>query len=216
MKTICFLLTLACTGVRSGVQDVAACRIAVMDSSTAADSASVAVACRRAVTRYFVLTARQAPTGTVHVGAFNAFAIERAEVPWKFDWPSATSCRRIGVKLGYMQGSDSAFCANEITAVLPHELGHVFNYAGFVAGTASLPAWYDEATAMWMEPDELQMQRLSQAQQWRSSAPDIASLMSAIHPRVGTKHAAFSRTQITGPCRGTCGERRDGTVGLLL
>lgn len=208
MKTLCFLLTLACSDVRPGVAGAGDCRIMITDSTTAADSAGVADACRAAAARYLELTARQAPEGTIVIGAFNGFKTEGTRVPWKFEWPSTSRCHRIGDKLGYAIDSASAFCANEIRSVLPHELGHVFDYAGLLEGTPPLPAWYDEAAAMWMEPDELQVHRLSQAHEWLRSAPDLASLMAVAHPRVMSEDVAFSRTETVGPCRGVCGAPR--------
>jgi hypothetical protein len=206
IKTLCVLLTLA-SSARLFAAPVANCRVVIVDSTSSADSSSVAAACRTAQARYLLLTGRHAPTGIVRVGDFNGFAIGRVPQPWKFDWPSESSCRRIATKLGYLRGSALVFCADQTKSMLPHELGHLIGFAAQVRGSPPPPAWYEEARAMWMEPPELQMHRLDQAREWRRSSPALASLMAVSQSFVLSKEASFRRTETirVGRCRGVCG-----------
>jgi hypothetical protein len=213
MKTFSVLIALAGSTASlskapaASTAPAASCRVVIADSTNTSDSASVAAACRTAEARFLLLTGRHAPSGIVRVGDFNGFATERVREPWEFDWLSESSCRRIGRKLGYVRESASFFCAEQTKSVLPHELGHLLGFAAQLRGSPPPPAWYEEAGAMWMETPELQMHRLQQAQEWRSSSPDLASLMTVDHPFVMSKEAAFSRTEteMVGRCRGVCG-----------
>jgi len=133
---------------------------------------------------------------------------------WTFQWPARTELGRIALELGYSSGvprsspyNAEQYVSSTEQSVLPHEIGHMFDGARWGDAFNRVPAWYEEATAMWMEPWSSQHHRLQRAQDGQASAPSLDSVFRFERPKVDPVLANFSRTEliVSGPCHGNCG-----------
>jgi hypothetical protein len=137
---------------------------------------------------------------------------------------------RIATQLGYSPSAPGSamvsaeqYASDAEQSTLPHELGHQFDGTRWGDAFGRVPAWYDEATAMWMESPSSRQHRLQQAQDGRATAPPLSSVFQFDRPKVDPIGATFSRSEYIGPCRGDCGRSwktrfvtwRVGSDGML-
>jgi hypothetical protein len=101
-----------------------------------------------------------------------------------------------------------SFVAQEWSETLPHEIAHVMLAADFFPEEAAgvpgrygtpLPDWFDEAVAIWAEPDSVREARLAQARRHLQKIPALAELQGYVHP-LRDDPASRSRTVTLYPC----------------
>lgn len=164
------------------------CTVIRMTVATSGDSAFVDSTCRADVTRYALLTGRAARPGSVFVGAPTMDKGWQSG-HWTLRWPAQAQLRRIVLELGLSRAvarsspySADQYMANMEAWMLPHEIGHAFNGARWGDAFVRVPAWYEEATAMWMEAPDLRRHRLQQAQDSAATAPPLDSVFRFARP----------------------------------
>lgn len=114
------------------------------------------------------------------------FASEVESGSWVLEWQSSKAFLEEAEVMG-----SAADVADHWTATLPHEIGHMLLEADFFPsgrpnalqgyGTP-LPDWFDEAVAIWMEPDSVRQRRLVGARRNLDEVPPIGTLISIEHP----------------------------------
>lgn len=185
-------------------------------TATASDSAAAMATCQTAAARFTLLTGTPAPAGTVLLGTSDVMSMAGKREHWTLRWPSAVQRLRVASLLGYSGDQARSYASNADRSVLPHEIGHAQIEARCAGVAHELPPWFNEATAMWMEPADLQRHRLQQAEDSVETAPPLDAVLRFKHPQVDLAHTAFSRTELTGQCRGVCGAGRGWKTRLIL
>jgi len=211
------LLTIACAGAtHDPASRTAACTVVRDGNAAAEDSATADSACVSDSTRYALLTGRPAAAGSVFVGAYTGFHTDVHDSHWTFRWPARARLLRVAGLLGYSRSAPSPsesdadrYVSDAEHSMLPHEIGHGLDEARWGDAVFHVPAWYEEATAMWMEPSASRLHRLQQAQDGAATAPPLDSVFLFERPAVDPMGSNFSRadwdTIVAGSCRGKCG-----------
>lgn len=191
---------------------------AVSGSGSAADSALARAGCLRAQSRFRELFGRAGHPLRVELRPVAAtdMGID-ADGRYVLRWPNS----KVAIPSAKNEDGSSAL---DPRVLLPHELGHLLMAASFPSdsapggrhyGSRDVPDWFDEAVAIWMEPEESIANRLDQFRA-RSPRPSLASLLVAAHPtmaRAGRDTAPVwtsTRTERRGPCTGYCGSDPPG------
>lgn len=114
------------------------------------------------------------------------FASDVENGSWVLEWETSKAFLEGAAVMG-----SEADVAHHWSATLPHEIGHMLLEADFFPdglpntlqryGTP-LPDWFDEAVALWMEPDSVRQRRLLGARTNLDTVPPIRTLISIEHP----------------------------------
>lgn len=206
MKPTILLAAVACACAASHVASArSSCVVVRSATATASDSVAAMAACQTAAARFTRLTGTPAPPGTVLVGTAPTMSMSQEREHWTVRWPSAAQRLHTAGLLGYSGAPARAYASDQELSVLPHEIGHLQLGARFNGVAHELPPWFSEATAMWMEPSNLQRHRLQQAQEFFETAPSLDAVLRMKKPEVAPTDVAFFHTEFTEECRGNCG-----------
>jgi hypothetical protein len=148
---------------------------------------------------------------------------------WAIRWPTAATQEAVGRKLGFQSTGRGQFNSLEgwladNRELLSHEIGHLFlvtamgmtdlpggsthQQQGHRGYATSLPDWFDESVAMWMEPRTHRDARLARVMVPGRPPPEIAAVLGSAHPSAGAAMTGYVRTVTirtsVGPCRGVC------------
>jgi hypothetical protein len=136
----------------------------------------------------------------------------RAE--WILHWHTGDELRDFALRAGLIGSEVESHVVEQWEEFLPHEIGHVFVWqylenrrARRIAGeyATPLPDWFEEAAAIWMEPEHLRNQRLAMARIFWQSLPSVADIVNGVHPRTHDPDpATITWERETGPCEGSC------------
>ena len=204
------LLPLACGSAGAGQS----CR--VVGDARRDDLARAERVCEQVRDRFTDLFQAPPPRGRIILSPEAAFWMEAVGGRWTMRWPTSAALRESSRAL-IEQGELEGFLEEQWTLVLPHEIGHValHAYLGETSATAgggatphygtSLPDWFDEAVAVWMEPAASRAQRLARARSTSAGAPRLAEVLARDHPDPGSSDGAIFERAITRlPCKGIC------------
>jgi hypothetical protein len=180
---IALLLTVTVSGPAG-----AECR--VVGDAPPSDLELARAACERAGDRFSLLFGVPTPSGVLEVSdSATFFAIEQSAPEWKLIWPTTRRLEEfLREQLSAGQTLEDAV-ANQWTAVLPHELGHVMLIAEADgrrlpgASPRRLPDWLHEGTAVWMEPPALREVEYMTIRARRPYVPPLAEIMAFETPR---------------------------------
>jgi hypothetical protein len=155
----------------------------VTGSAPPADLELARAACERATHRFALLYGGSAPAGILEVSDSVGFiAIERHAPEWKVVWPTSSRLEELlGEQVPPGQTLAEAV-ANQWTAVLPHELGHVLLIAEADSrlppgdSPRRLPDWLHEGTAVWIEPPALRQDEYMTLRARRPYVPRLSDI----------------------------------------
>lgn len=185
----------------------------VAGRGTSADFDLARRACARAELRFAELFGAAAPPGGILLSREPGISSEAGYGKWQMRWPVTARLREAARSLD--PNDDSVL--DEWQTTLPHELGHVMMAAHFYPealpiaegeyGTP-LPDWFDEAVAVWMEPDAVRQERLTQGRAMLADGA-LAQIIRQRHPYADLADGAYTtRIVLNGPCRRNCANPR--------
>lgn len=176
---------------------------------TSADFDLARKACARTELRFSELFGVQAPPGGILLSKEPGISSEAGYGKWHLRWPITARLREAARSLD----PSDASVIEEWRTTLPHELGHVMLAAHFYPNAlpiaegeygTPLPDWFDEAVAVWMEPDAMRQERLEQGRSMLTNAA-LAQIIKQRHPYADLADGAYTtRIVLNGPCRRTC------------
>lgn len=185
------------------------------------------LACQQARGRFRELFGRTAPAGSIMLSPSQlsvSGGVENGR--WQVEWPTTERLLETARLLGYARPQGDSFVAERWRAVLPHEIGHFLISADFFPQglrgaeparyATLLPDWFDEAVAIWVEPQASREERLAMSRRLTTGWPSLLDLVEREHPAALAPewHAASRvqthiRTVTAGPCRGVCLGRKN-------
>jgi hypothetical protein len=207
-RSVAFVMTLAVIlaslGSSTGQPSQRPC---VARNAAGPDAGHLQAACDSVATRFRKLFGVAPPPGEVSaIGS----------LPWTFTWSSSrwtVGWPRRRVWQDVAAGIDTGMMS-QVDMIQAHEIGHVMMFAFFNAtvtvgeyGTP-LPDWFDEAVAIWAEPESSTYERLHRARAIADSSPRIDVIASMRHPMPQSDSVLFVATAVRGPCRGVCRTER--------
>lgn len=205
MGTSILLSVIAAIAVSADAQ---LCR--VIGAASEDDVRFTTLACEAAQARFEQLF--RADTEPIVIVLSGDAADLRAE--WVLHWHTNDELQRFAERAGLTGSEVESHVTEQWEEFLPHEIGHVFVWqylenrrARRIAGeyATPLPDWFEEAVAIWMEPEHLRNQRLVLARVFWQSLPPIEDIVYGKHPRAHDPDpATITWERETGPCEGTC------------
>ena len=181
----------------------------VAGRGTSADFDLARKACARTEMRFAELFGVQAPPGGILLSREPGISSEAGYGKWQLRWPITARLREAARSLD----PNDASVIEEWQTTLPHELGHVMVAAHFYPNAlpiaegeygTPLPDWFDEAVAVWMEPDAMRQERLTQGRAMLANAA-LAQVIRQRHPYADLADGAYTtRIVLNGPCRSRC------------
>jgi len=182
----------------------------VVGAADEGDVRFVTLACEAAQARFEQLF--HADTEPIVIVLSGDAADLRAE--WVLHWHTSDELRRFALRAGLIGSEVESQVTEQWEEFLPHEIGHVFAWQYLenrrvrrIAGeyATPLPDWFEEAVAIWMEPEHLRNQRLVMARIFWQSLPPIEDIVYGEHPRAHDPDpATITWARETGPCEGSC------------
>ena len=181
----------------------------VAGRGTGADFDLARKACARTEVRFSELFGVSAPPGGILLSREPGISSEAGYGKWQLRWPITARLREAARSLD----PNDASVIEEWQTTLPHELGHVMVAAHFYPDAlpiaegeygTPLPDWFDEAVAVWMEPEAMRQERLSQGRAMLTNAA-LAQIIRQRHPYADLTDGAYTtRIVLNGPCRRSC------------
>jgi hypothetical protein len=177
----------------------------VSGTSTSADEARALAACETARARFTALFGVEAPAALVMLRDQPGYRTTASGATAVVHWGN-------GSALAAQYGS-SATARTQIdqqwTDVLPHEIAHALMVAHFYAqGGASahrgygtpMADWFEEAAAIWAEPEASRATRLAQARRLPRERQDLEGILAGAHPAAtnGVYLASRNGVAVTG------------------
>ncbi len=199
------LLPLAAVAVAANAQP---CR--VVGAASEADVRLAILACEDAEARFKQLF--RAGTEPIVILLSGDAADLRAE--WVLHWHTGDELRRFAIRAGLSGSEIESHVTEQWEEFLPHEIGHVLVWqylenrrARRIAGeyATPLPDWFEEAVAIWLEPEHLKRQRMIMARIFWQELPHIKEIVHGKHPRAHDPDpATITWERETVPCEGSC------------
>jgi len=207
MGTSIVLSVVATIALSAGAQP---CR--VVGATSEQDVRFATLACEAARDRFEELF--QADTEPIVIVLSGDGADLRAE--WVLHWHTGDELRDFALHAGLIGSEVESHVTEQWEEFLPHEIGHVFVWqylenrrARRIAGeyATPLPDWFEEAVAIWMEPEHLRNQRLVMARIFWQSLPNLEDIVNGEHPRAHDPDpATITWERETGSCEGSCAD----------
>jgi len=205
VSTSVLLSVVSATALSAGAP---ACR--VVGATSKQDVRLATLACETAEARFKQLF--RADTEPMVIVLSGDGADLRAE--WVLHWHTSDELRRFATRAGLIGSEVESHVTEQWEEVLPHEIGHVFVWqylenrrARRIAGeyATPLPDWFEEAVAIWMEPEHLRRQRLIMARIFWQDLPPIEDIVHGEHPRAHDPDpATITWEREAAPCEGAC------------
>ena len=184
-NTMTLLITALLLGLMPAPRADAPC--VVSGATAAADEARALAACESARARFTALFGVAAPAALVMLREQPGYRTTASGATAVVHWGN-------GAALSAQYGSNTAArrqIDQQWTDVLPHEISHALMIAHFYAqGGASahrgygtpLADWFEEAVAIWAEPEASRATRLAQARRLPRERQDLEGILSGAHP----------------------------------